>query len=182
MTSREAGNMNEAAQRQVTVVGFAGFSNSGKTTLIARLVPRLKERGLRPAVIKHDGHDHYREAEGSDSETFIRSGADAVVVMSRAAVRKFRRSRATLEEVIAGLEGECDLVLIEGFKRGSHPMVAVFRSREQAAVLRELASPPIAWVTTCASDAEEAPACPVFHPDEIGEIAAFIVRHMEASG
>ena len=52
------------------VVSFVGRSNSGKTTLLARLVEALKERGLKVGVIKHAHHGFDLDREGSDSDTY----------------------------------------------------------------------------------------------------------------
>ena len=59
------------------VIGFTGYSNSGKTRLISRLVSYLALTNIRCAVVKHDAHGHYKEAKDSDSAQFIEAGAAA---------------------------------------------------------------------------------------------------------
>ena len=68
----------------IPVLGFAAYSGTGKTTLIERLVGSLKARGLRVAVIKHDGHDFEIDRRGKDSWRFTQAGADISVISSMA--------------------------------------------------------------------------------------------------
>ena len=58
----------------IPVIAFAAYSGTGKTTLIEKLVRELKNRGLRLAVIKHDGHKFEIDHEGKDSWRFAKAG------------------------------------------------------------------------------------------------------------
>lgn len=62
-----AENRERAVVKQPFVFAISGYKNSGKTTLICRLIPELKRRGYRVAVIKHDGHDFVGDVPGTDS-------------------------------------------------------------------------------------------------------------------
>ena len=64
------------------VLAISGVKNSGKTTLITKLLPELKKRGLRVAVIKHDGHDFEPDVPGTDSWKYAQAGADGTCVFS----------------------------------------------------------------------------------------------------
>ncbi|PUA40983.1 molybdopterin-guanine dinucleotide biosynthesis protein B [Paenibacillus elgii] len=162
-----------------TIIGFAGFSDSGKTTLVSLLVPYFEERGVKVAVIKHDAHGHYKEAPAADSTLFIRSGASAAVVLSPDAVRTYERKTVTLQETIERLEGSYGLILIEGFKREPHDKIAVFRTEEQARIVQELAAPPIACVAADRKLAEAAaPGIPYFSIDAVESVAEFIRSRM----
>ena len=59
--------------KQIPILGVAGWSGSGKTTLIEALLPELRRRGLRTAVIKHDGHDFAIDQQGKDSWRFTQA-------------------------------------------------------------------------------------------------------------
>jgi len=59
----------------IPVIAFAAYSGTGKTTLIEKLVCELEDRGLRLAVIKHDGHKFEIDHEGKDSWRFCQSGS-----------------------------------------------------------------------------------------------------------
>lgn len=156
------------------VIGFAGYSNSGKTTLIRRLTEYYEAGGVKVAVIKHDGHGHYKEVPDTDSSQFIESGATASIVISPDAVRTYERRELSLSDVIENLLGKIHIIMVEGFKREPHAKIAVFRTEEQAEIVRSLTEPPIAWVTADLRLASNVPDVPVFHPDDIESIARFI--------
>jgi molybdopterin-guanine dinucleotide biosynthesis protein B len=175
------------------VIGFAGFSGSGKTTLATQVVGLLRGRGARVAVIKHDGHGHYKEAEGSDSALYISAGAAQVVVVSPDAVVTYEaRSGVTLDEQLQRM-GDFDVMLVEGFKGERHAKIAVFRNGEQAEVLNRLANvvavvaPPEvaaealgrAVEAGAGAMADEAvgddAVVPVFAPDDVEGVADFVV-------
>ncbi|TVY08265.1 molybdopterin-guanine dinucleotide biosynthesis protein B [Paenibacillus cremeus] len=165
------------------VIGIAGYSNSGKTTLITKLVPWFESHGYRVGVIKHDAHGHYSEVEGADSTQFIESGASCVAVVSPEEVRWFERKPVQLEDVVKRMEPSTDIILVEGFKREPHPKIAVFHTKEQADIIRRTAMPPIAWVTANAEDAAEAQgSVPVFHPEAVEEVGGFILGLVNEDG
>jgi molybdopterin-guanine dinucleotide biosynthesis adapter protein len=154
-----------------SVIGFAGYSNSGKTILISKVTAILKERGYRVAIIKHDAHGHYKEIPGKDSTSFIASGADTVINVSPNAIHKYeKQENLRLDGVVMSLQS-MDFVLVEGFKSEEHAKIAVFRNLEQSRVLDELVPPVVA--IACDIDFESA-SIPIFHQDGEMEIAAFI--------
>src|SRR5690606_7152695 len=104
---------------------------------IAKLIPLLQEKGYRVAVIKHDGHGHYKEAEGHDSARYIGAGADYVVVSGKKAKVQVTRqeSEPTLEALINELPPTTDIVLVEGYKSSPIAKIAVMLQADQAAVL-----------------------------------------------
>lgn len=58
------------------IIAISGVKNSGKTTLITRLIPHLKDRGIKIAVIKHDGHDFEPDVIGTDSYRYREAGKE----------------------------------------------------------------------------------------------------------
>ena len=64
------------------VIGFAGYSGAGKTTLVERLIPALKLRGLRVSVVKHAHHKFDIDHPGKDTYRHREAGAFEVVVAS----------------------------------------------------------------------------------------------------
>ena len=107
----------------------AAASNSGKTTLIEKVVCILKERGLRVAVVKHASKGFELDRPGKDSWRFREAGADAVVLAGpgRTALQRSTDRDPSLEE-LAALAGDVDLVLVEGFKKDAVNRIEVFRS------------------------------------------------------
>ncbi|UUZ79969.1 molybdopterin-guanine dinucleotide biosynthesis protein B [Paenibacillus sp. P26] len=157
-------------------IGFAGFSGSGKTTLISRLTARFGEQGIRVAVIKHDAHGHYKEVPGTDSALFAASGASAVVVISPEEALIRERERVSLEQMLERLDHRYDLILIEGFKQGSHDQIAVFRTEEQAEILSAVPRPPVACAVGDLPHAESSGGVPVYSIDDIEGLARFIAE------
>lgn len=112
------------------IVSFvAATSDSGKTTLIEKVVRILKERGLRVAVIKHASKGFDLDRPGKDSWRFREAGADAVVLVgpdSVALMKKTERQPSPGE--LEQLAGDVDIVIREGFKNDAPNRIEVFRS------------------------------------------------------
>ncbi|MGL5446602.1 MAG: molybdopterin-guanine dinucleotide biosynthesis protein B [Rhabdaerophilum sp.] len=153
------------------VIGIAGWSGAGKTTLVSKLIPVLIERGLRVSTIKHAHHGFDIDQPGKDSYTHRMVGASEILVSSAnrfALIHELRGApEFTLRQLLARL-GECDLVLVEGFKRESHPKIEIFR----AANAREPLHPSDPYIRAIAADmAFPESALPQVHLDDIAAIA-----------
>ncbi len=111
------------------VVSFvAARSNSGKTTLIEKIVKILKARGFRVAVIKHASGGFDIDKPGKDSWRFEQAGADTVVLAGpdrMAIVRKMDREPSLEELERAAVDS--DIVIYEGFKKSARNKIEVFR-------------------------------------------------------
>ena len=114
------------------VVGFAGYSGSGKTHLVERLIPVLKLRGLRVSVVKHAHHKFDIDHPGKDTFRHREAGAFEVVVASDrrlALMREFEQQSAlTVHQLLAELWDGVDWVLVEGFKESNLLKVEVWRA------------------------------------------------------
>lgn len=118
---------------EVPLLGFAAFSGTGKTTLLAQLIPALKGKGLRIGVIKHSHHDFEIDQPGKDSFRLRAAGASPVILVS-----KYRRaiitelspeSEPTLHDQLKFLEHtELDLILVEGFRDEAFPKIELHRN------------------------------------------------------
>jgi len=71
------------------ILCFAGRSNSGKTTLIERVIPALTRAGYRVATVKHAGHGFELDTEGKDSWRHKQAGASTVIVLSKGSMAMF---------------------------------------------------------------------------------------------
>lgn len=166
------------SQRILRVLGVAGWKNSGKTTLAARLIAELTRRGLRVAAVKHSHHDvETLDAQGTDSARLAEAGARQVAVVSPARwglrqeiVREGREPE--FAEVIAAL-GPADLVLVEGYKRA--PIAKIEVRRKEAKSHEPLAGADPLVVAIAADHMVEAAPCPVFPLDDVAGIADFIL-------
>ena len=114
------------------VVGFAGFSGAGKTTLIEQVIAAFRARGLRVSVIKHAHHRFDIDRPGKDSYRHREAGAFEVLIASRhrlALMREFERdTELTVHQLLAQLQRGVDWVLVEGFKHSDLPKVEVWRA------------------------------------------------------
>ena len=111
--------------------GVTGWKNNGKTTLVERLVTEINGRGLIVSTIKHAHHAFDVDHKGRDSYRHRAAGAQEVLVGSGARWALIHELRGapepTMDELLARLS-PCDLVLIEGYKRGPHPKVEAYRA------------------------------------------------------
>ncbi|CAH1190949.1 MULTISPECIES: molybdopterin-guanine dinucleotide biosynthesis protein B [unclassified Paenibacillus] len=120
------------------VVQVVGYKNTGKSTLTAALTREFSNRGLRVAVIKHDGHDHFQmDREGTDSHRFAEAGAGAVAVMSDTRTAILEKRAARLEDMLHYFK-DYDWVLIEGHKQAPYPKLVMARSGEDLLLVQQL--------------------------------------------
>lgn len=116
------------------IVCFVGRSNSGKTTLIERLLLELTGGGYRVATIKHAGHGFDLDTEGKDSWRHKRAGASQVVVLSKGSLAMFTdvAEELPVEEIRDRfINKDIDLIIAEGWKSEGLPKVVVVREELQ---------------------------------------------------
>ncbi len=121
----------------IPIVSIVGTSDSGKTTLIEKLVPELVRRGYRVATIKHDVHGFDVDREGKDSWRHKQAGAHTVVISSPQKLALIRDvdHDAELGELRDKYIQEVDIILSEGFKRNPQPKIEVFRKEKRRDLL-----------------------------------------------
>lgn len=159
------------------VVSVAGRSKSGKTTLLEKLIGELKRRGRRVAAVKHSVHEVDLDQPGKDSWRLARAGSDAVAIASpgKISVTKKLSREASVEEILALLGNDYDVVLLEGFKGTRIPRIEVHRKE-----VGELVCEPaglIAVVTDEALDVDFRQ----FSVDQVGPLADFLEGHFAVS-
>lgn len=110
--------------------GFAGHSGSGKTTLLLKVIPLLTARGLKVSTIKQANPGFDIDTPGKDSYEHRSAGAREVLVASSrrwALMHEYRdQPEFTMEQLLERMSA-VDLVLVEGFRRWSHPRIEVWR-------------------------------------------------------
>ncbi|MFD0918020.1 molybdopterin-guanine dinucleotide biosynthesis protein B [Pseudahrensia aquimaris] len=114
------------------VFGITGWKNSGKTTLVARLVEEFTKRGLRVSTIKHASHTYTLDHDGTDTFAHKKAGAYEVAIAAGSRWAVMHEADAsepeqTLETMLARLT-PCDMVLVEGFKTSAIPKLQTMRS------------------------------------------------------
>ncbi len=113
------------------VIGLAGWSGAGKTTLIVKLIPLLRGRGLTVSTLKHAHHNFDVDAPGKDSYLHRAAGAGEVLVASARRWALMHELRGAKEPSLAELLrrlSPVDLVLVEGYKRDAHVKIEVHRA------------------------------------------------------
>lgn len=114
----------------IPVVSVVGKSNSGKTTLLEKLIPELKRRGYRVGTVKHHAHPGFEiDHPGKDTWRHARAGSDHVVISAPGKLATIRRvaEELTLDEILAEVQG-VDIVLTEGYRLAGKPMIEVLRA------------------------------------------------------
>ena len=119
--------MEKEKNKKQFILAVSGVKNSGKTTLITKLLPGLKKRGLQVAVIKHDGHDFEADVPGTDSWKYAQAGADGTCVFSAKKYMVVKYAPAPSVEELVGAFPEVDVILLEGFKYSEYPKIEVIR-------------------------------------------------------
>ena len=110
------------------IISIVGNSDSGKTTLIEKLIPELRKRGYRVGTVKHASHGFEIDRRGKDSWRHHQAGAEIVVVASPQQIAMVKNDACeSLDGLGKYFEG-VDLVLAEGFKKEQRPKVEIFRS------------------------------------------------------
>ena len=118
----------ELELKRPAVLAVSGVHNSGKTTLLEKLLPVLRSRGLKVGVIKHDGHDFTPDVPGTDSFRLRQAGAEGVAVFSGRRYLLTEELQLTEQDLLAVFERHgYDLVLLEGFKSSGWPKIEVVR-------------------------------------------------------
>jgi molybdopterin-guanine dinucleotide biosynthesis protein MobB len=164
------------------VLGFAAWSGTGKTTLLRRLIPALRARGLRLGVVKHAHHAFDVDRPGKDSYELRHAGAERVLVASRRRyalmVENDGDAEPTLQALLACMPASgLDLILVEGFKHEHFPKMELHRP----SLGRPLLYPDDSSVIAVATDAVLAspPTLPVLDLNDVDAVAAFVCRHAE---
>ncbi len=159
------------------VYGVIGWKNSGKTSLMERLVANITARGFTVSTVKHVHHDVDLDQPGKDSHRHRAAGASEVVLASArrfAILREHRGPEPELPQVLARM-APVDLILVEGYKRDAHAKIEVFR-REAG---HDLIQPQDPLVRAVATDvALGALPVPVLDLNDTGAIADFILKEV----
>ncbi len=156
------------------IYGIIGWKNSGKTSLMERLVTEITARGFSVSTVKHVHHDVDLDQAGKDSFRHRQAGAAEVVLASAkrfALMREHRGPEPELPEILSRM-APVDLILVEGYKRDAHAKIEVFR-REAG---QDLIQPQDALVRAVATDVALDLPVPRLDLNDTVAIADFILR------
>ena len=162
----------------VPIVSFVGRSNSGKTTLIERVIPELVRAGYKVATVKHAGHGFDLDTEGKDSWRHKRAGASSVMVLSKGSMAMFAdvSDQMTVEAVRDRfLDHSYDLIIAEGWKHEGYPKIVIVRE--------EVGEMPVSseGLLAVVSDKPIDLSVPLFGMDDVVGVAALIMKQFPKS-
>ena len=158
------------------VYGIIGWKNSGKTSLMERLVAKITGQGFSVSTVKHVHHAVDLDQPGKDTFRHRTAGAREVVLASAdrfALMVEHRGPEPELAAVLARL-APVDLVLVEGYKRDAHPKIEVWR----AATAQPLIQPGDPHVRAVATDAALVLPVPVLDLNDTDAVARFILAEV----
>lgn len=159
------------------IYGVTGWKNAGKTGLMERLVSDISGRGFTVSTLKHAHHRFDVDHEGKDSFRHRAAGASQVLLASSnrwALMSELRGDpEPTLEELVAKLS-PVDLVLVEGWKRDTHPKVEAWRAETG----NPLIAPNDPTIKAVATDTPMDLDRPVFDLNNTQAIADFILTQV----
>jgi molybdopterin-guanine dinucleotide biosynthesis protein MobB len=160
----------------VHVLGITGYANSGKTTLISRLINIFSSRGLKVASIKHAAHGYQLDQAGHDSWLHYNSGAEQVIVVGPDSMTRHQRleRQPSLQEIIASISG-VDIILVEGFKNEVSPRILIYRPEAQ----KDKSFPPGQYLAVV-TDTDINLGIPSFGLNQVEELANFIINYINS--
>lgn len=159
------------------IYGIVGYKNAGKTGLMERLVAEIKGRGFSVSTVKHAHHTFDVDHPGKDSYRHRNAGAHQVLLSSRtrwALMTELRDSdELALAELLTRLD-PVDLILVEGYKRDTHPKIEAHRAATDHPVIAHEDSTIRAVASDCPMDV----SVPVFDLNDTKSIADFILAEV----
>ncbi|MDZ4085545.1 MAG: molybdopterin-guanine dinucleotide biosynthesis protein B [Tabrizicola sp.] len=158
------------------VYGVIGWKNSGKTSLMERLVSEITGRGFSVSTVKHVHHTVDLDQPGKDTWRHRQAGAREVVLASAdrlAILVEHRGPEPELPAVLARM-APVDLILVEGYKRDAHPKIEVWRAETG----HPLIQPGDPLVRAVATDAALTLPVPVLDLNDTGTVADFILQEV----
>lgn len=156
----------------IPIISVVGWSDSGKTTYLERLIPELTRRGYRICAVKHDVHGFEIDIPGKDSWRLKRAGAAVSVVSGpeRIAVIADTGRDLTLSEIRDRFVLDVDLIMSEGFKKDRHPKIEVFRKGVREGLFCNKSDNLIAVAADCPIETD----APVIDLADVGAMADLI--------
>lgn len=158
---------------QIPIYSIVAYSGTGKTTFLEKLIPELKKKGLRLAVIKHDAHDFEIDREGKDSYRITKAGADVTGLISGTKAVLMENRPVEPEDFLNKVDN-VDVILTEGYKTGKWPKIMLYRK----AAGKRLPLNPEECLAVVSDDKVEGKV-PVYDLEDVSGVAEFLVNHIE---
>ena len=161
---------------KIPVLCLIGRSGTGKTTVIERLIPLLKSKGVSVATIKHHNHDFEMDRKGKDTYRHKEAGARIAMIVSprKLALVEDTEREPELNEIVDRYIRSVDFVIVEGFKTAAVPKIEVYNFRDGVLPLALGDNDLLAIVSDRAIPAP----VPVFLRDDVDRLAGFIIEKL----
>lgn len=165
----------------IPMLGITGYSGTGKTTLLEKLLPLLIEQGIRTAVIKHTHHNVQFDKPGKDSWRMKEAGAAQVVITcdQRWAMMTETEQPVTLDYLAKQFDPEqVDLILVEGFKQEPIAKIMLHR-KELDKALPEFDQHIIGLALDYTLPSISLPILDINQPQQIADFIVKFYRHLQ---
>jgi len=172
-------------QFPLPLIGLCAYSGTGKTTLLTRLIPILKQKDLRIGVVKHAHHNFDIDHPGKDSYEFRQAGAEQVAVASHKRIAWIKEHQEdnkepALSDALSALDiNDLDLVIAEGFKSENFAKIELHRPSLGKPLLCTHDKNIIALATDASVTATPVPQ--LLDLNNVDEIAEFIISYVKAT-
>jgi molybdopterin-guanine dinucleotide biosynthesis protein B len=156
---------------ETKIITIVGKSNSGKTTLLEKLIAHLTQRGYKIGSVKHAHEGFEMDKEGKDSWRHRKAGACSTLVLTQNRVALIKDDETSYIEKMRSYLCDMDIIMAEGFKKQNLPKIEIFRTQsvhKQPLCMED--ENLVAFVT----DSDYNPDVPVFGLEDISKIADFI--------
>lgn len=155
----------------IPFVQVSGYSNSGKTTVVEKLLENLSQKGYEVATVKHHKGSFDLGSEEKDSAKHLNAGAVSTVLSSDVEYITITKVKTelSLSEILNSIEN-VDFIIVEGYKNSEFPKIEVYR--------KELASKRLGKeknvIGVVSDDIDKDDLTPVFRSDEVDALAEFL--------
>lgn len=153
---------------EIPVISFIGWSGSGKTTFLEQLIPILRRRGIRLAVVKYDGHEFDMDKQGKDTWRFTQAGAECVAIGNSRHAAILENRPISFFDICKKIEN-VDLIIAESWNLPELKKIEVFRAHDELRCQDK--------DTLCAVISDDKPDVnvPIFSLNAFEEVADFII-------
>ncbi|EQC01981.1 molybdopterin-guanine dinucleotide biosynthesis protein MobB [Photorhabdus temperata] len=166
--------------RPLPLLGITAYSSTGKTTLLKKVIPLLRQRQIRVGLIKHTHHDMDVDKPGKDSYVLRKAGAEQTLVASQQRWALMTETPDSQELDLSYLASRfdpdsLDLILVEGFKSEPINKIALYRR----ILNRPLSDLLDQYVIAVASDEKLETTLPQLSINQPEQVADFIVEWLQ---
>ena len=168
-------SFSDKSKKTVVLSIIATKSNTGKTTLIEKLIKALKLRNYSVGVLKHDAHKFNIDKEGKDSFKFSMAGADNVIISSseKLAMIKKVEKEVPIDKILLLFKG-INIVLIEGYKDNNFPKIEVHRKDVDSNLFCTNRNFEFSQIIALATDEDVVVNIPLLNLNDVNSICDFI--------